>query len=875
MSDQPAGPIRWFASNPVAANLVMIILLLGGLFMAFTIKQEVFPDFRLDMVRVSVPYPGASPSEIEQGIVIAVEEAVRGVDGVDRVTSAALEGRGEIYVSLELEADPTIVLADVKNEVDRLTSLPEDAERPTVALVTNRFEVVSLVFYGDVEVDVLRPLVEGVRDELLADPGITHAELAGAPRREIAIEVPQSKLREHGLTLEDVSARIAATSLELPGGTLKTSGGEILLRTRERRTSAAGYETVPILTGSTGTKVTLGDIATVREEFEDTDESAFYDGKPAIMLHVFRTGTETPLDVAARVEEHLSRLHETLPPGVEVAKWLDWSEIYWQRIELLMRNAAIGLVLVLLILGLFLELRLAFWVTMGIPVSFLGALLFMPTLDVTVNMISLFAFIVVLGMVVDDAIVVGENIFELRERGESRLSAAIKGARGVATPVCFAIATSVVAFLPMAFVPGFSGKLYRVIPAIVITVLVISLVESLWVLPAHLAAIRDPRATGAYAAVHRQQQKVKRALERFIAGPYARALSWVLRWRGASLATGIAVLLGAGGFVAGGHIPFRFMPDIAGDVVIASVEMPVGTPVQETQRIQAHLLAVAEEILTENGEEGIVRGTFGQVGTPLPGDPGLAQATLPGGHLANVQIFFVESGQRRIDTSDFLDKWRDRVGWVAGAERIEFQASIGPSPGPPVNVELRHDDMEVLEAAAADLATILRDYPEVMEIDDGFAAGKPQLDLELTPEATSLGLTSADVARQIRGAFYGTEALRQQIGRDEVRVLVRLPTQERKTIHDVETLLLRTPAGGEIPVHEAATVRSGRAYPVIKRAEGSRMLEVTADVRPGISPAVVLAALEEGPLPALLAEYDGLSYEFGGAQREQSKAWAA
>lgn len=866
------GTIRWFASNPVAANLVMLILLVGGLFSTCTIKQEVFPEFKLGVVRIVVPYAGASPDEVEQGIVLAVEESVRGIDGVDRVTGAATEGSGQVYVTLELEAEPTTVLADVKNAVDRLTSLPQDAERPIVSLVTNKFEVISVVLHGDLPPGQLRMLGEKVRDDLVADPGITTAELVGAPAHELSIEVSQAQLRTYGLTLDDVANKIRATSVELAGGSVRTEGGEVLLRTAEKRYGAAEFEALPLLTGSTGTELTLGQVANIRETFAETDELAYWANEPALMIKVFRTGEQTPLDVAAVVREHLDRLEGELPPGVTADTWLDWSELYQQRVDLLLRNAAIGLVLVLLILGLFLELRLAVWVTMGIPVSFLGAVLFMPTLDVTVNMISLFAFIVVLGMVVDDAIVVGENIYEMRQRGVPPLQAAVDGARQVAAPVCFAIATSVASFAPLAFVPGMSGKLYRVIPAIVISVLIISLVESLWVLPAHLAALKDPKATGLYAALHRQQQKVRFALERFIERVYGPSLDVVLRWRYTAFATGVGMLIAAGGWVAGGHTPFRFMPDIAGDVTICDVQMPFGTPVSETDRIRREMLRVAEEILEENGEEGIVRGVFSQVGTPLPGDPAQAMVAVPGGHLANVQVFFVDAGERTLQSQEFLDEWRRRLGQIAGAEKLTFSSALGPSPGAPVNVELQHDDMEVLDEASQVLAAKLKEFPAVYDVDDGFALGKAQLELTMSPEGTSLGMATADVARQVRSSFYGAEALRQQEGRNEVRVLARLPAQERRSIHDVETLMLRTPNGGEVPLTEVADIDSGRSRPSILRAEGRRMVPVTAQVRPDTSPDAVLAGLKEGPLPELQEQFPGLTYEFGGAAREQAKS---
>ena len=867
------GTVAWFARNPVAANLVMLMLLVGGVVVGLNVRQEVFPDFRLDVIGISVPYPGASPSEVEQGIVVAVEEAVRGIDGVERVSSAATEGLGTTYVNLDLDADPTNVLTDVKNAIDRLASLPKDAERPTVSLVTNRIEVISLVLHGDQDPAVLRELAERTRDELLADPGITQAELVGAPRREIAIEVSQAQLRTHGLTLDDIAARVRNTALELPGGSVKTAAGEVLLRTTERRNEALEFGDVPVVTSTAGTDVTLEQIAVIENRFEDTGESAYYDGQPAIMIKVFRTGDQTPIEVADLVEAHVERLRRTLPEGVSVATWMDWSEIYQQRIDLLLRNAYIGLILVLFILGIFLEIRLAFWVTMGIPVSFLGALLLMPAMDVSVNMISLFAFIVTLGMVVDDAIVVGENIYEERSRGARPLEAAIRGAQRVAVPVCFSIATSVVAFMPMLFVPGFSGKLYRVIPSIVIAVLVISLVESLWVLPAHLAALREPRSHGLYAAVHRQQQRVRRALERFIQNVYAPVLTAALRNRGVSVATGLAILFAAAGWVGGGHIGFRFMPDIDGDVVIASVELRHGTSEEETQRVQRHMLRAARELLEENGEDGIVRGIFSQIGASLPGDPGVPQVAAGGGHLANVQVFFVPADERTMSSASFLQAWRERVGRIAGAERLDFTASIGPSPGAIIDVELLHDDMDVLERASAELADAMGDYAGVWDIDDGFSHGKPQLDLRLTPEATSVGLTAADLARQVRNAFHGTEALRQQQGRNEVRVVVRLPENERRTIHDVESLLVRTPGGGEVPLSEAATIAPGRAWPVIRRSNGRRMVEVTADVRPDVAnPGAILEAIEQGPLAALLERYPGLAYEFGGSAREQAKA---
>ncbi|MEM6991934.1 MAG: efflux RND transporter permease subunit [Myxococcota bacterium] len=870
------GAITWFVDNPVAANLLMLMLLLGGVLMGLRVRQEVFPDFKLDVITVRVAYPGASPTEVEQGIVLAVEESVRGVDGVDRITSSAQEGGATIFVHLELDAEGTVVLSDVKNEVDRLTSLPEDSERPQVSLLVNRFEVIDVLIHGNEDPALLRSLAENVKEEFLNDPGITNAEIAGAPPHEWSIEVSSGKLREFGLTLDQVSAAIQVTALELPGGSVKAAGGEVLVRTSERRHRAADLADIPVITSPTGTEVTLGQIATIRETFAETDQSALYNGRPSVMVKVFRSGDQTPIEVADRVKGHVERLGASLPEGVEMGVWVDWSQIYRERIDLLVRNARIGLILVLLVLGMFLELRLAFWVTLGIPVSFLGALLLMPTLGVSINMISLFAFIITLGMVVDDAIVVGENIHEMRQRGVPRLKAAIDGAKGVAVPVTFSITTSVVAFMPMLFVPGAMGKLFAVIPAIVISVLIISLVESMWVLPAHLKALKEPSTKGIYGWVHGQQQRISSALTRFIETIYAPVLRSALRRRYVSLAIGIAILLSTVGWVASGQIGFRFMPEIDGDVALAEVELPFGTPVAETERYLHLLQGAAEKIIEDNGEDGIVKGIYAQVGTPMPTDPGRAMSSVIGGHIANVTVFFVSSGEREISANEFLRRWRQEIGNLAGVERLKFSIALGPSPGPALSVELKHDDMEVLEMASADVAGALRKYPGVWDVDDGYQPGKAQLDLKLTKKASVLGLTSGDIARQVRAAFYGTEAFRQQEGRNEVRVVVRLPRGEREFIHDFESLLVRTKTGGEVPLREVAEIVPGRSYPVIARSEGQRMVEVTGDVRSGEgNPNQILESVAADDLPGVLEKYPGLSYEFGGSLREQKKTMTA
>ncbi|MBW2162276.1 MAG: efflux RND transporter permease subunit, partial [Deltaproteobacteria bacterium] len=476
------GALAWMAKNRVAANVLMLVLIVGGLAaLASAIKQEVFPVFDLDEIMVLVAYPGASPAEVEQGVVLAIEEAVGSIDGVKEIRASATEGAATVNIELLLGTDTDRALNEIKAAIDRIASFPENTERPTVSVISTGLQVLSLVLYGDVDEATLRAVAENTRRTLLHDDRISSVALSGVRPLEISIEVPQRKLRQHGLTLTEVAARIRTASVEVPGGGVKTDGGEVLLRTTERRDRGEDFGRIIVSSRPDGSQLRLRDIAVVKDGFRETDQKASFDGKRAAMVNVFRVGAETPLDVAAAAKEHVARLEKSLPPGLSVAVWFDRSEMYEGRIDLMLDNARIGLLLVLMILGLFLEARLAFWVTLGIPVAFVGSLLFFPIGDVSINMISLFAFIITLGMVVDDAIVVGEAIYKRRSEGEPFLAAAIAGVREVAHPVVFSILTTCVAFAPLLFVPGVAGKFFRVTPVVVIAVLLISLLESLFV----------------------------------------------------------------------------------------------------------------------------------------------------------------------------------------------------------------------------------------------------------------------------------------------------------------------------------------------------------------------------------------------------------
>ncbi|MBW2422355.1 MAG: efflux RND transporter permease subunit, partial [Deltaproteobacteria bacterium] len=795
------------------------------------------------------------------------------------------EGMGTVNVELLLGADKDRALNDVKSAIDRITSFPEDVERPTASLVSNRQQVISVVLYGDVSEATLRAVAENSRRDLLHDPRITYIELSGIRPLEISIEVPQAQLRKYRLTLDEVAARVRAASIELPGGGVKTRAGEVLLRTTERRDRGHEFGDILLLSQPDGSQVRVRDVATVKDGFRETDKEATYWGKRAVMINVYRVGSETPLAVAAAVKDYVAEIQETLPEGLHAATWFDTAEMYEGRLSLLLSNARIGLLLVLLILALFLEARLAFWVTLGIPISFAGSLLFLPATEVSINMISLFAFIITLGMVVDDAIVVGEAIYQHRMDGKGRLQAAIDGAKEVAQPVIFAILTSCVAFAPMLMVPGPMGKFFRVVPIVVIAVLMISLVESLVILPAHLShpmpwwvrIVLFP-----YLWVMRAVAKldIPHRLQHHIQHTYVPILHKALRWRYFTIATGVALLIVTLGYVAG-RIPLTFLPKVESDLITALLKMPAGVPVSETGRIADRIAAIAQSIVDEedakSGGPTMSRGLYEEVGAMSSLQPSAeGPASTEGSHYATVMIYLIDAGDRALTTQQFVQRWRDEIGEIPGADSLTFSFEVGVPSGKPIEIQLIHDDVPTLEAAAERLASEISAYSGLRDIDSGVTKGKDQLDFRLTEAALAQGMTELELARQVRAAFFGAEAVRQQRGRDEVRVYVRLPLEERRSLYNVDELIVRTPMGGEMPLSQAAVVTRGQAYTIIRRTDGRRNISVTADIADeGANANEINARIRQGELPQLLADVPGLSYRLGGEQERQAETMGA
>ena len=864
---QTGGPIAWMARNHVAANLMLLLFLVGGLILSTRVKQEIFPEFTADIVTVSVLYRGASPAEVEQGIILSIEDEVRGLDGVKEVRATATESRAKVTIELLTGADTGKALQDVKNAVDSILSFPEEAERPIVSLVQVRNRVLTLLVHGPQDEQTLRALAERIRDDLLQRPGVTLIELAAARPLEISLEVPQRNLRAYNLTLDHIAREVREAAIELPAGGVKTPGGEVLLRTQERRDFAREYANIPVAAAPDGSQILVGDIADIHDGFEETDVEAVFNGQRAVQIQVFRVGNESPQSVSDTVRAYMAEIESELPSGIGLAIWDDRSEVYRSRVNLLVKNAFLGLVLVLLLLGVFLDPKLAFWVTLGIPISILGSFLFLPLTGASINMITLFAFIITLGIVVDDAVVVGENVYEKRERGLPFLQAATEGAKDIAGPVIFAVLTNIVAFLPLAFVPGTFGRFFGQFPAVVVAVFVVSLVESLLILPAHLSS-RAPE-NRVWTVLGKPRRMVNDLLQRCLTRGYQPLLGVALTHRYTTLITGIALLILAGGLVGGGHIPFSFIPRIDTDAVAAQATLPFGVPIETARRVRQQLLTAAEATVEEHGGADILSGMYALIGAPMPafGPPRLGGSAGGGSHLVGVQVLLVPSDLREIGSLEFADAWRTAIGDIAGIESLTFSAETDVSEGADIDIQLTHRDRPTLEAAATELARALAGYAGVRDIDDGFARGKPQLSLTLKPEARSLGINATDLARQVRSAFYGAEALRQQRGRNEVRVMVRLPENERRTAHTVEQLMLRTDGGGEIPLFQAAYVERGRAYTEIRRREGRRIIAVTADVDESTATtSTIMAEVLSRELPRLMQQYPGLSYALEGEE---------
>ncbi len=874
--------IEWFVHNSVAANLLMIVLCVGGAIALIGIKQEEFPSIDTDMVQVSVEYPGTSPEEIEESICVRIEEEVEGTPEIDRIDTLAVEGA--CVVSIEFVAGSNIDAAvnEVENRVNAITTFPVDAEKPMISklLVTRR--VLQMAIAGNIAEHDLKRIGDRAREELAALDGVSQVALKYDRPYEISLEVPEAVLRRHGLTLEQVAHAVRSSSLDLPGGSVKTRGGEILLRTVAEAAQGREFEDIVVLTRNDGTSIRLGEIATVVDGFEDTELRAQFNGEPALVVEVRLMPDEDILDVAAQVKAWLPGFAASVPEGVTVEVFNDESVDLVARLDTLERNALGGLVLVVLILTCFLRFRLAMWVAAGVPISLLGAIMLFPTFGIAISTLTVMAFILVLGILVDDAIVIGESVHTHEQSSEGQVEAAIRGTKEVYVPVIFGVLTTVAAFLPLIMVPGPMGQFFGVIGYAAILCLIFSVIESQLILPAHLAHRRTkPKGGEPNVLVARWlafQGRMSGWLERAARVHYGSALDLALEWRYVTISLAVGVLILAVALFASGRLRYQFFPAVDGDVVYAGLTMPRGIPIERTEIAVAQLERSARQLEVELDASipgpSIVKHTVVSIGEQLArSGPDGPQTGVGGAHLAEVGLELVSSLERDIPTAQVAQRWRELNGPIPDAVELTF-STLAFSAGEPIAIELRGPDMDGLAESAAHLRAALAGYAGVTDIGDSFRGGKQEVQLRLRDEARPLGLTQLDLARQVRQAFYGEEVQRIQRGRNDVKVMVRYPEDERKSLGALEEMRIRTSEGVEVPFAAVADVSLARGFATIRRTDRQRVVTVTADVDRSITtPEQVLGVLQKR-MPALLADHPDVTWRLAGEQRERGDAMA-
>jgi len=906
--------IKWFTENGVAANLLAGIIIVTGLFVASTIKLELFPELDLGIVSVAVPYPGAAPEEVESGIVELIEDRIQDIDGIKRITSTAGEGYGSLIIEVERGYDATEVRDKVKVRIDAITNFPEEAEEPNVEELLIRNEVISLAIFGDTDVRILKDVAEYVRDELNTRESISQVFIKGIADYEISINVSEQSLRRYGLTFTDIVQAVRRASVDIPGGTIKSRGGEILLRTTGKAYTGSEFAAMPVRTLPDGGVLTIADVAQVNDGFVDDKLETEFNGERAVLLNIYAVGDESALDVSERVQAFAKEIRTQLPAGIEVEPFRDFTYYLKGRLQMLIENGIYGLLLVFLILALFLRPSLAFFVMLGIPISFLGAMLFLPGLGISINLASLFGFILVLGIVVDDAIIVGESIFtQFQKHGGPGVAASVEGAHRVAIPVTFAVLTTIVAFIPVLTIPGFIGKFFYPIPVVVIATLIWSLIESKLILPYHLtlcnvgAGDRDK-----IGWLRRQQRKIADGLERFIELRYRPVLNFAMAHRYSTVAVFIGLLMVTMAAIGGKHIGFVFFPKVPSDYIVARLAMPEGTPVELTEaaieKMQAGLDKLVEETKTKgfgNPFQNVVI-TIGS--QPFAGGPSPGQDARVSPSQAEIAVELIkredlaDGGNIEQLSSPYLaDRWRALIGPIAGVKQLSFTANAAGQGGDPVNIQLSGRDFDTLQAASMEIRNKLATYEGLYDIRDNFSSGKREIQLKLKPTALALGLRQDDLGSQVRAAFYGVEAQRIQRGRDDIKVMVRYPRSERESVEDLEELRIRTPDGSEVPFNEVAEVAITDGFSTITRVDRRRVLNITSDADKSVAdleliksdlstpnlkdgrPGKIQRWLRErsgkhnglGAIDRILEDYPGISWSFEGEAREQADIFAS
>ncbi|HEY9035222.1 MAG TPA: efflux RND transporter permease subunit [Pseudomonadales bacterium] len=857
------GLIAWFANNPVAANLLMIMILVVGFASALHIRKSITPDFESNLFNITMVYPGAAPAEVEKGIIIKIEESIKDVEGIERIESTAAENIGTVRVETNEDYSLLDIMNEVKNRVDGISSFPIDAEKPSVSQIQRIHQALQIQVYGSLDEFAIKHLAEEVRLELLSNPEIARVDLWGARDFEISVEIPEATLRKHGLTLSQVAETIRQSSLDLPGGSIRTENGDIQLRTRGQAYTQQDFENIILLTSTDGTRVRLGDIATINDGFVELKGFATFNGLYSVGLAIYAVGGQDVIKVAEEAKHYVEEKRKTLPEGVYLDTWADTTYYLQGRLSMMVKNLILGAFLVLIVLGLFMDLKIAFWVMIGMPICFLGTFALMPLVDVSLNMISLFGFILVLGILVDDAIIIGESVHStVAARGHS-LRTVIEGTQRVALPATFGVLTTIVAFSPTLFVDG----VFRNFPAacgwVVLLCLTFSLIESKLILPAHLAEMQQPfwRWALEWRWQERLQERCNAAMNRFVIERYQPAMEACIRRRYVTAASFLAMLIVTLGLIGGGVVRYIMTPQVAGDFIVANIEMVEGTAEQRTldviKNVNQTIYTLNQQYQAETGsDQGFIKHVFAF------GSQGL---------IGSVWLELVKSESREIDSDTIANRWREAVGEIPGTRVLSFSTAQEGS-GPPIAFTLTSNNILDLEQAGQELADKLKTYNGVHDVRNSASDVVDEIQLTLTPEAETLGITLADLGRQVREAFYGAEAQRIQRGTDELKVMVRYPRADRKSVSTLESMYIVNQQGDRIPFATVANIDIRPGYSKITRINSRRSVLVSADItESAIEPARVIQDLEANFLPELKTRMPHVGWSLDGGSKEAKK----
>ena len=879
--------IKWMAEHPVASNLTMVFVIILGVLTAISMPQKTFPDFTLDTVSISVSYPGASPSEIQDSIVRPIEDQLASIDGIDSISATISEGRGGVSVSFFRGADIDKKTDEIKNEIDRITVFPEDANDPVVVQPNNSSRILEISLHGNAGEKVLKQEAERLKDELILLDSISFVEVANTRDYEISVEVSRDALQAYGLTMNEIASAIRQSSLELPGGSIGTNTVSIPIRTSGRNYSQSDFENIVVRTDDLGGKVYVRDVAAVTDGFVDAKLTANFNGENSVSINVFRVGDEQIIKIVEDARSYLnSSFIPSLAPGLEATIWQNDAEGLQDRINLLVENAAVGLTLVVLCLALFLDIRLAFWSAVGIGVSFAATFIVLGALGLSINQISLFGFILAIGIVVDNAIVVSENIYQKGEAGLNPVKAAVKGAQRIAIPVVFSTLTTIVAFWPLLQLPGTLGKFLADIPIVVMVVLGLSLLQALFILPRNLSSLNvsaDYNPNLVFRLLGAVRGVVNAILQWIIRVPLDAILRFITKGFAIliPIALSIALMMGAVGLLVHGYVKFNFFPSIETDFVTASIEMNEGTSFAMTQRVAEDVQSAAlragkiMQSRLPNATPSVIVGVNMVVGRGIGGGGPNGGSAAGGTTVANVVVQITDPTERTWEAKEFEAIWRDEVGDVASVNKLIISAEL-IGAGDPISVELSLPEGQDISLIVSQLRTELRAIPGIFSIRDDNSSGRLEYELALKDEARLFGVTLENLAQQTRAGFFGIEATRVQRGADNVSVNVRFPEDQRDSLSDLLDTQIRTSEGALIPLSTVAFVREGLAATEILRRDGRQVTTVTADLDISIATSrEVNTLITTQILPRIQESNPSLLFELGGEQRTQGDAQTA